>query len=109
MASENSALPMNAFQNHKLAVLSSAATFALMTTAAHLMSSVVEMDSVQSSAWALSTQSALWTTIAASENSALRMNAFQNHNYALVATVATLAVMMMTVTVVSSVVDSESV
>ena len=113
VASENSALPMNAFQNHKLAVLSSAATFALMTTAAHLMSSVVEMDSVQSLAQDLSHQSAFKTAIVASENSAVAssMNAFQNHNFALVAAVATFALMMMTVTVtvVSSVVETQSV
>ena len=46
MASENSALPMNAFQNHKYAVVAAVATFAALTIAAHLMSSVVETESV---------------------------------------------------------------
>ena len=53
--------------------------------------------------------SAVETGTAASDQSALTVNAFQNHNYALVAAVATLAVMMMTVTGLSSVVETESV
>ena len=45
-ASDHSALTVNAFQNHNYALVAAVASFAALTIAAHLMSSVVETESV---------------------------------------------------------------
>ena len=74
--------------------------------------SVQEKDSVSSPMESLN-QNALRTVTVASENSAVAINAFQNHSSVLIAPpaerVATLALIMKTALLVSSVEDSESV
>ena len=81
----------------------SAATIASASPA----NSVIEMDSVQSSALELSNQSALVTVTVVSENSAVIINASQNHSSA-AESVATYALLTETATAVSSVLLMES-
>ena len=84
VVSENSAARTNALHNHNFALLSPVATLALQTETALAVSSVAERESAKNLALDLSNQSAEVTVTVVSENSAVRINASQNHNFALV-------------------------
>ena len=82
--------------------------FADLTEIASHTNSVVEMESARHLALELSNQSALVTVTVVSENSAVIINASQNHNFAALSSVATLVPLTETATVMSSVVETES-
>ena len=82
-------------------------TLALLMETALLVSSVEDTESV-SSPMESSNQNVLRTVTAASENSAVTMNASQNHSF-VGQFVVTLALLTTTATLVNSVIEKESV
>ena len=104
--SENSAGKMNATKSHRFVGMC-VATLALLMETALLVSSVEEKESV-SSQWESSNHNALQTVTAASENSAGKMSATKSHSF-VGQCVVTLALLMETALLVSSVEEKESV
>ena len=115
-ASEKPALPMNASQNHSFVLMAlpveRVVTLALLMENALLVSSVENTESV-SSQLESSNQNALRTVTAASDHPAGTINATKNHRCVpqalTVEHVVTLALLMETALLVSSVEDTESV